>query len=483
MTKKRKEQIKNLITYQNIKNTFFCIVSVLFLYCAGTTLYSKFVLDVTYKSNNFTSTNTMLSNPYQGFYHLYGYMLSEAPTEPVDEWCDRIISSDKNQLVFLEVNLMNYRSESLSGTACTQLHTILSSFSKADKQIILRFVYDWDGNALATEPDSIDMIISHIEQTADIVNAYSSNIYIVQGNFTGDYGEMHNTHFGTADELKQLISTLNDKLNPEIKLAVRTPAHWRTICNTFYPLDDDTKATTDISTRLSLYNDGMMGSEFDTGTYDDTPIDFEIEDYSQQGTRKQEMNFQDLLCQYIPNGGEAIIDNKYNDISKAVSYLKKIHVSYLNMDYDLDVLNKWKNSNYNNMNGYDYIASHLGYRYTVKKSSLSFNTLWDNFAKLKFSFSNSGFSPSYRNFDTELIVFSVEKNKTISTEALQIDTRNIVGDDTYNVTTNINIRDYKKGTYKFYFRMKDASTKQVITFANKDFDSSMGMYLGSLKIK
>ena len=53
-----------------------------------------------------------------------------------------------------------------------------------------------------------------------------------------------------------------------------------------------------------------------------------------------------------------------------------MHVSYLNKDYDPDVINKkWKTSLYSGsdllyhgMTGYDYISCHLGYRYVLTAS-------------------------------------------------------------------------------------------------------------------
>lgn len=45
----------------------------------------------------------------------------------------------------------------------------------------------------------------------------------------------------------------------------------------------------------------------------------------------------------VPNGGEVVLDNKYNDIDNAAKDLASMHVSYLNNAHDLAVINKWKN--------------------------------------------------------------------------------------------------------------------------------------------
>ncbi len=48
--------------------------------------------------------------------------------------------------------------------------------------LILRFMYDWDGKAMETEPSDISIIKKHMEQTAQIVNLHTDNVYILQRN-------------------------------------------------------------------------------------------------------------------------------------------------------------------------------------------------------------------------------------------------------------------------------------------------------------
>ena len=44
----------------------------------------------------------------------------------------------------------------------------------------------------------------------------------------------------------------------------------------------------------------------------------------------------------VYNGGEVIMPNPYNDGDTAIETLTKMHVSYLNSQYDGTVLQKWK---------------------------------------------------------------------------------------------------------------------------------------------
>ncbi len=76
------------------------------------------------------------------------------------------------------------------------------------------------------------------------------------------------------------------------------------------------------------FNDGMLGSVSDYGTYSDNTRQ-DAGDFS-AWTREEELAFQDVLCSSVPSGGEVIVDNPYNDLENAIADLKTMHVSYLN---------------------------------------------------------------------------------------------------------------------------------------------------------
>lgn len=450
--------------------------------------YSSNYLDVSYKPGDYITTTDNLSNPYIGYYKLYGYLLSDTPATPAKEWSNNVLKNDENQLVLLEINLKNYRENALSDAAVAELDDILKVFCEHNKQIILRYLYDWDGNGMECEPPYEDIIYTHMNQVSGVTNNYQSNIYIVQGDFTGSYGEMHTTNYGENISVCNLMNGMYEKFSSEIFLAVRTPALWRLVANTPYPTSDTFAYQYDLQSRLSLYNDGMLGSEFDTGTYDDTPYDYSKQ-LNQKGTRSEELDFQYKLCQYVPNGGEVIIDNEYNDLDNAIRDLNKMHVSYLNMDYDPAVLNKWKSvvtmtdDAFKGTSGYDYIGSHLGYRYILKDSSVSFHSIWNNKANLKFSFENIGFSSAYIPFKSEIVICDKATNEIAYTNELDIDIRRISSGDTHYVTTDLDLKSYKKSDYNIYLRITDDRTGQIIKFGTEGNDDKLGIFLGEISIK
>lgn len=106
--------------------------------------------------------------------------------------------------------------------------------------------------------------------------------------------------------------------------SVRTPAQWRTIVSEYR----DTKVPhcpqpiflSSLASRLGLYNDGMLGSANDTGTYGDKAAANLNTNYNDAWTREDELAFQ-MTSPLCTNGGEVIIDNVYNDFDNAVKDL------------------------------------------------------------------------------------------------------------------------------------------------------------------
>ena len=463
----------------------FCIVLIVV-----TVIYliSDRRLIVTYKADTSPESSALIQNPFCGFYKINGYMLADDIKEK--ELISQIKKNCKDNpypLVLAEINLQNYSDSSLSSSAKQQIDTILAQYTSAKKQVILRFLYDWNGKALQTEPSDFEQIKKHIRQISSAVNKHKDCVYIIQGSFIGNIGEMNNSNYNDINQIRQLIETLADSTDSQIYLAVRTPAQLRGILRTSMPLSSQDSENGELISRLGLFNDGMLGSVYDMGTYDDTPRTSNSKP-EEPGTRKEELLYQYKLCQYVPNGGEVTMDNHYNDLDNAISDLAQMHVSYLNSDHDKTVLNKWKNSTYrgknifHGMNGYDYISAHLGYRYFIKESQIDFHSIITDDAALYLTIANTGFSSAYKKYDSTLVLTEHDTGKTTRIETT-IDNRCISGNDQVDFKTNLNVRSLRKGTYTLALEMKDPYTQDYLHFANTGFETSDSIPLGTLTIQ
>ena len=462
------------------KRVAFAIIMVLglCLYVFFAKVYPN-LRKVIYAKGELTESVYELNNPYCGWYEIFGYTLGKRGDKQAAK--DIYKLDGVCNLVLLEINLNQFWDRDIPEDALAELDGIFSSWSKSSAQMIVRFVYDFDGNAAATEPAEISQICSHMRQVIPYMNTYKKSIYICQGLFVGNWGEMHSSTHTNRGDFGTLMSVLSHDLDPSIFMAVRTPEIWRQLTTSLTPLEDNMAYDGSVASRLSLFNDGMLGSVTDVGTYDESSSFSEIENFTGKGNRQEEISFQNKLCLYVPNGGEVIIDNSYNDIESAVSALSEMRVSYLNMDYDEEVLNKWKKSQYNGESGYTYVSKHLGYRYVLTDSEiydLSFSTQKANY---RISIKNEGFAPAYKKFVPSFVFV---KSNTGETKTVNIsgDNRSWYPGEESVLSGTVDFTTYENGYYDVYFYLNDPDTNKMIEFANSSTSNENGYYLGQMVI-
>lgn len=457
---------------------------------------------VSYQPENYAPSDRQLNNPYRGWYHIYGYALSD--TQPLNmEDIQKTIAKDKNQLVLLEINLRNYPDRGISPAGISQLDSLLLAWKDAGRQLILRFLYDWNGKARESEPKDISVIKHHMEQTAEVINRYKGCIYLMQGIYVGNCGEMNNSDYMSRENMCELANCLASVVDPSIFLSVRTPEHYRIINQTNEPLPAEDAFSGTVSARMGFFNDGMLGSESDLGTYGDSPF-APASDFTGKGTRSEEIDFQNRLCDYVPNGGEAVLDNAYNDFPNAIKDLRAMHVSYLDCGYDLAVLDKWRNSSYHaaedperadgmdnrsdseagcfeGMDGLSYIGAHLGYRYAIVSSRCTFDIFRNTSATLSVTMENNGFSVSYRPF-TSIITILKEDGGVCDTIIADTDNRAWKSGEAVTWDVPLDIRAYGNGDYQVYYRLIDPATNRKILLANETAFTSHGYRIGSFTV-
>ena len=486
-------------------------------------LWSKRLLLAEYVPVSFSESTKELQNPYIGWYTLRGYYLSEE-NEPNLSSLPSI--SDQPGLTLLEINLHAYQNQPIGEKGLLQLKRILEAWKRSGSQLILRFVYDWDGKGEENEPEELHTILTHMEQTIPIVNDYKDCVYLLQGIFVGSYGEMHGTKFMDREDMLTLISTLDNLADPAIYLSVRTPAQLRTIlaaqgssapstsstastvaakspaetASSSVNSSADTKvqdetasasfsskpatATSSLAARLGLFNDGILGSESDTGTYGTLPPS--QTDYTSAWNRTDELFFQDTLCAGVPNGGEVILENPLNDFPACLDALRTMHISYLNSAYDGAVLEKWKESNcaastdplYQGISGYDYIGQHMGYRYVIQDMTLSFQPLKEENLTLSLTLNNTGFSAAYRDFSWTVTLAA--EDGSLHSFPLSLSSKALQPGEPFSVSFSVPARNLSEGTYSLYLSCYDPHLDREILLASDTEHTLLGYTLGTL---
>ncbi len=341
-------------------------------------------------------------NPGRGWYRIFS-MDASAPC-PTEEW--KWERCKDEQLALLMIDIGRYASVPLSCEALTNIKAAFAFFRQQDKELILRFVYDRTGKGMESEPSSASRITEHMAQLSSILEEYKDIIFCIQGLFIGSWGEMHSSKFLSPDTLRVIWKSLRDSAPQTCYFAVRKPEQHRILSGDAYDSLTPEKAR---DLRIGLFNDGLLGSETDLGTFDNSELN-------------EALDFQDKLCRYVPNGGEAVGNSPCGDIQNAVERFKKIHISYLNSVYDEAVLSRWKNQSFGGMNGYDYIGAHLGYRFLVTGARL----IKQNVARLAVTIKNTGFANIYD--ECEVILSLVGGDNSVCEVGQTYDLRNLCSD-------------------------------------------------------
>ena len=311
--------------------------------------------------------------PSRGWYSIFPFVLSEKVDYEQLRWSLK----EEEELVLARINLCEFKDSDIDDAALDNLSAMFDFFRQYDKEIILRFVYDVDGNGLMNEPESIKIIKRHIEQTAPYIINNRDIILTMQGVFIGSWGEMHTSRYADSQNIADLVITLYKAVKGSVRIALRKPSQIRELIQFLDMILYEEKEK--LIRNIGLYDDAMMSSDTDMGTFSYDNIDDDM------------AMVKELSCINVI-GGEVVADNALNDTEEAIDGLKKRCVTYLNSQYDAAVLDKWREQQLHDGSStiYQYVTEHLGYR-------LEYNGIRTHLFSKKavIYIKNTGFAPFY----------------------------------------------------------------------------------------
>ena len=447
--------------------------------------FQQFHYNLSAQTVTFTESSQIIKNQNRGFYRIWGFYISDESTD----WKSVVRGKgvdDGFSLELVEINLQEYREGRISDKGIGNLQSLFMELAKQDKHYVIRFLYDWDGQNMEVEPDNIDIIVEHIRQLKPVLRKYADSIFVLQSLLVGDCGEIHDTKYADTKSLRILASELAAASDGDTYLAVRTPVQWRKITKAYGV--KKLKQNSPYMNRLGLYNDGMLGNVYDCGTYGD-------QTRRQAGkykawTREEEIDFQDALCRTVPNGGELVLVNEYNDIDRAIHDMEKMHITYINQDHDLYVMEKWRNSVvhtddiFDGMDGFSYMQARLGYRLVLRKCEMQ-HAFWKDKLYIKLDISNSGFAPIYKDCDASLaFVPKTEDGKRYSVKVSHNLQELAGGDETDQISTiraSVPLSKLSRVGYDVYFKLTDRASGKMIYFANEQEVEEDGYKIGEIR--
>lgn len=371
------------------------VIAAGFAACGKTDAGEKRVQDL-----NYEESTEEISNPDQGFYRpLYVKINENGATY------NKGVINSQTQLYHLRCDISAFSAEvnnvadkPVTDEALEGLDALLFYLKENDKNAIVRFAYDPGYNGSADKEPSLDVMLGHVGSVCSVLNRYVNTVTAVETGLIGPWGEMHTSAAANPSHINPLIDAFLTDVS-EIPVLVRTPK----MIYDYLGVTDDKVEEISISPdekayRLGLYNDGYLGSESDLGTY---------------RNRERDINFLSAQNAHLPFGGEVTVpDSPLHNIETCLPEMNKIHLSYLNAEWDNRVIDKWKNSYYTEECGSDkkyygktaftYIQNRLGYRFVLKNSVFTYS---DSSEKLnvRLTLQNAGFGNLNRNKRAKLI--------------------------------------------------------------------------------
>lgn len=283
---------------------------------------------------NFKEGKQILNNPDRGFY----IQVNSADYERIPELAKEV------RVILLAFHMDEYIHEELSEEKLDELRCALETARKEHVSVIFRAAYGFYDDV--SEPEEMERMGTHISQISKVLNEYEENVLVVQAGMLGEYGEWHSSIYLEGNEENQKRSRLyilrqwEEYLNPGIKVAVRRPRFIR-----------EAMKENILAGRLSLHNDALLSTDSDMGTYDDPDMG-----------RMEELDWmKDALAEQV-NGGEMPTPEEFSLPENADKEFGLMHVTYLNLKYNEEVLKRWSDMTMDGMNAKDYLENHLGYR-------------------------------------------------------------------------------------------------------------------------
>ena len=348
--------------------------------------------EINFTPSDYSEKKDKLCNPSRGWYRIYYFDICDKPD--FDEIEKELVISHRLVMVFVDISSL--KKDEIDEDAKENLNEILAFFSERNYDIILRFAYDRVGKAMETEPSRFDRVLIHAGQLIDTVNENRNRVFILQGLLLGNWGEMHTSRY-ISDERFAEIYEIYGKAEESIFLSVRKPLQWR-ILNRNYAKTNSLEGI-----RTGIFDDGMFGSDTDLGTFG-TKSKADV-GYRSEWMPSEEYEFLNILSKKCPIGGECVLDkNKtFSDFTNVLLKLKKSGITYLNDEYDKDLIDLWKNTK-NTLPGiwkdetvFDYIDAHLGYRFVI--CNVKFRKDKNELLTVSVTVKNTGFAPMYQDCD------------------------------------------------------------------------------------
>ena len=434
-----------------------------------------------WKAAHLEDVGAVNGNPWRGLYAIYPFLITNEPNTlpPV---------RTEHTLCLVEINLFSFRNGAISDAGLQEIERIFAYYQAAGQEMIVRFVYDLDGEGLTREPEELRTILSHIRQLGSVLRRFSHSIYTLQGLLVGSWGEMHGSRHLDARSMTVLAKALDEAAGGDILLSVRCPNQWRQIFKTFDSPIQTRIFDGSLRSRVGLFNDAILASESDFGTYGELSR-AQAPNYGTKRNREEELAFQNNLCLGVPNGGELVQGDGDFSIPETYRTFRLMMLSYLNEDFDMAALDRLRAARnisrdrcFRGASAYDYLTAHLGYRYRVCKTQ--YKQADKESITLKIQVENTGFAPCYFPMEASVTLRYPREDHAVSFP-IPCDFRRLRPGETQWLTVRIPCTQLPSGDAGVALCILDLRSGKAVTLATalKGESASAALPLGQLRVR
>lgn len=402
-----------------------------------------------------------INNPDQGFYRPIFVKLKADGAE-----YNKNIVNASTQLYHLRIDISEFSAavngsgdKQLSENALEDLDGLLSYLKEKEKSAIVRFAYDPKYNGEKDKEPAQEIILKHIGQVCTILNKYQTTITAIEAGLIGPWGEMHSSAIANAEYISPIIEAFLTNTD-NLPVLVRTPKMiYNYLGITLNDIDGYEIEKTSKAYRLGLFNDGYLGSGSDLGTYT---------------SREREIEFLSKQTDHLPYGGEVVIPNStLHDIETCLPEMFKINLSYLNIEWNNQVIDKWKNStytkkcgdeeNYYGKTAFEYIQNRMGYRFVLVNPSVKYNEKSSNL-KVNLPLKNLGFGNLNKTKKAKLLFVDGSGEVKFSKQV-----QDFTGEESVSCSADLNLEGGKYTVYLcLYGEEVDGKPTYALQLANKN---------------
>jgi len=353
----------------------------------------------------YTPANGDFPNPERGFYHQGEPLWLNLERNPYT--LDQMLNLRANQAIsvmrwYLLMDEL-VAVDVIPEETLTYIDSQFDMAREAGMKVIPRVAYNFPqgGTYPYTEPDAtLARTLSHISQLTPVLVANADVIAFMEIGFVGAWGEWHSSTNGHVDEgtgindnSRAIISALLAALPSDRMVAMRYAGYKQQLYGNS-PLTAQQAFSGIPQARMGAHNDCFLASNTDWGTYP--------EGAQARAALRQYISDDN---QFLPQGGETCNNNSeaapYVGCDNAVSDLKLLRFSVLNILYHEDVLQGWRDGGC-----FESIAKRLGYRLELVESTLPSKIAAGKSLHLNLRLKNVGFASPYNPRGFEIVLRS-----------------------------------------------------------------------------